>query len=244
MLALLATITAPATTPTGELLPSASETAIDQALIKRFSAGDEDAFVQMMERHHGKIFAAVHHLLRNHADAEEITQDTFIRAHRGLAKFRGDSSLKTWLHRIAANLARNRYWFYFRRRRQDSLSLDFVFPNDSGTFADLIADQAADPAQDVVVGEFAALVDRCMARLEFHQREILTMRNIANRSYREIATAIGINIGTVKSRIARARENLRILLAETCPEFAPGAAMNDWFLPARGAAGTLAIACA
>jgi RNA polymerase sigma-70 factor (ECF subfamily) len=221
-----------------------SEAAIDRALVDRFSTGDEAAFVQIMKRHHGKIFSAVLRLLRNHADTEEITQDTFIRAHRGLAKFRGDSSLATWLHRIAVNLARNRYWFYFRRRRQDSLSLDFTFTDSSGTFADLIADEAQDPARGAVVGEFTALVDRCMARLEIRQREILTLRNVLNYSYEEIATAVGTNVGTVKSRIARARENLRLLLAETCPEFAPGAALSEWFLPARGTAGEFAIACA
>lgn len=221
-----------------------SDAAIDRALVSRFTTGDEGAFVQIVERHQRKIFHSVLRLLRNHADTEEITQDTFIRAHRGLGKFRGDSSLSTWLHRIATNLARNRYWFYFRRRRQDSISMDVTFTDSAGTFADLIADESHDPAREAVVGEFAALVDRCMARLENAQREILTLRNVANYSYEEIAKEIGINVGTVKSRIARARESLRILLAETCPEFAPGAGLNEWFLPSRGTAGDLAIACA
>lgn len=227
-----------------ELRSPTSDAAIDRGLIGRFIAGDEGAFVQIVERHQRKIFSAVHGLLRNHADTEEITQDTFIRAHRGLAKFRGDSSLSTWLHRIATNLARNRYWFYFRRRRQDSISMDVTLTDSTATFADLIADGSHDPARDAVVGEFTALVDRCMARLETAQREILTLRNVANYSYEEIAKEVGINIGTVKSRIARARAQLRVLLAETCPEFAPGAAVSEWFLSSRGTSGELAIACA
>lgn len=216
----------------------------DDILVSRFAAGDEGAFVEIIERHRGKISSAIHRLLRNHADTEEITQDTFIRAHRALATFRGDSSLATWLHRIAINLARNRYWFYFRRRRQDSLSLDFAFTDSAGTFSDLIADEAHDPAREAVVGEFTALVERCMTRLQTHQREILKLRNVGNHSYEDIAKMIGTNVGTVKSRIARARESLRELLAETCPEFAPGAALSEWFLPMRGAKGDLAIACA
>ncbi|HEX2852017.1 MAG TPA: RNA polymerase sigma factor [Opitutaceae bacterium] len=230
--------------PAAEQRSPTPDAAIDRGLISRFVGGDEKAFVQIMERHQRKIFNAVHALLHNYADTEEITQDTFIRAHRGLAKFRGDSSLSTWLHRIAINLARNRYWFYFRRRRQDSLSLDLPFAESTGTFGDLIADEAHDPARGAVVAEFASLVERCMARLETAQREILTLRNVANYSYEEIAKEVGINIGTVKSRIARAREQLRVLIAETCPEFVPGAAISEWFLPSRGTAGELAIACA
>jgi RNA polymerase sigma-70 factor (ECF subfamily) len=66
----------------------------------------------------------VHQLLRNHQDAEEVTQDAFIRAHRGLANFRGDSAFSTWLYQIATNLARNRYWYWWRRKRDHSVSLD------------------------------------------------------------------------------------------------------------------------
>ena len=132
---------------TEALSTSAQEALIDTALVQRFNAGDDAAFVQIMERYRAKIFTVTLGLLRNHADAEEITQDTFIRAHRGLARFRGDSSLATWLYRIAVNLARNRYWYFFRRRRQDSLSLDCALSEEnSGTFSDLVADVLQDPA--------------------------------------------------------------------------------------------------
>src|SRR5579883_1178027 len=94
----------------------------DTELVRRFVGGDETAFVEIMRRYQAKIFAVAHSLLHNHADAEEITQDTFIRAHRNLPRFRGDSSLATWLHRIAVNLARNRYWYFFRRKRHATLS--------------------------------------------------------------------------------------------------------------------------
>jgi RNA polymerase sigma-70 factor (ECF subfamily) len=101
-----------------------TEALYDADLVRRFNSGDESAFGEIMTRHKTRIFAAAIALLRNHADAEEITQDTFVRAHRGLARFRGDSSVATWLHRIAVNLARNRYWYFFRRRRHATLSLD------------------------------------------------------------------------------------------------------------------------
>src|SRR5471032_21694 len=187
---------------------SAQEALIDAALVQRFNAGDESAFVEIMNRYRGKTFSIALGLLRNRSDAEEITQDTFIRAHRGLARFRGDSSLATWLHRIAVNLARNRYWYFFRRRRQDSLSLDHAIgENSDGTFADLIAADAPDPAQENVREEFTSLVAASMEKLDQKHREILTLRNVLNLPYEEIAHMLHINVGTVKSRIARAREN-------------------------------------
>lgn len=232
-------------TPAGNTRRPTTEAAIDDELVSRFTQGDDHAFVAIMERYRSKIFTVTLGLLRNHADAEEVTQDTFIRAHRGLANFRGDSSLATWLYRIAVNLARNRYWYFFRRRRHDSLSLDFPLTEESSaTFADLVADTIQDPAQETATTEFSDLVNECMGRLDARHREILTLRNILNRSYEEIADTLGINVGTVKSRIARARENLRRLLAEACPEFAPEAEASEWFLPGRPCYGQPAIACA
>ena len=223
---------------------SATEAERDNALVRRFNAGDESAFVEIMTRYRDKIFAIALSLLRNHADAEEIAQDTFIRAHRGLARFRGDSSLATWLHRIVVNLARNRYWYFFRRRRHATLSLDCALDADStATLADLIAGDAADPAHEAVTNEFAVLVAACMAKLEPRHREILTLRNVLHRSYDEIAATLGISVGTVKSRIARARQNLRAQLAEACPEFSPDAEPADWFERSRET-GRLASACA
>ncbi|MDB6127268.1 MAG: polymerase, sigma-24 subunit, subfamily [Verrucomicrobia bacterium] len=221
-----------------------SAAAIDNELVRRFLNKDEAAFVEIMTRHRGKIFSVVVNLLRNHADAEEITQDTFVRAYHGLPRFRGDSSFATWLYRIAVNLARNRYWYFFRRRRQDSLSLDSALSeNSASSFADLVADTGLDPAQETITKEFSTLVDRCMANLEEGHRQILTLRTVLNQSYEEIAQAMGLKIGTVKSRIARARENLRALMVETCPEFADVPA-SEWFLLAKKTYGCPTIAAA
>src|SRR3954470_320512 len=158
---------------------SKSEAALDAELVRRFNSGDDSAFIEIMERYQRKIFTIVLGLLRNRADAEEITQDTFIRAHRGLGRFRGDSSLATWLHRIAVNLARNRYWYFFRRRRHSTLSLDYAIGDENNaTFADLIASDTANPAQESACGEFASLVATCMEKLDERHREILTLRNV------------------------------------------------------------------
>lgn len=218
------------------------EAEYDAELVRRFNAGDEDAFVEIVSRHRGKIVSIALGHLRNHADADEISQDTFIRAHRGLARFRGDSSLATWLHRIAFNLSRNRYKYYYCRRRHSTLSLDRAFSDDNqASFSDLIASDTPDPAREATTGEFSDLVVSCMEKLGSRQREILNLRNGLNRSYDEIALALGISIGTVKSRIGRARENLRALLSQSYPELTSGGSPLDWFEPIRSGAGIEAI---
>jgi RNA polymerase sigma-70 factor, ECF subfamily len=210
------------------------EASYDAILVGRFNAGDETAFVEIMKRYQTRIFNVSFRLLHNHADAEEIAQDTFLRAHRALARFRGDCSLHSWLYRIATNLARNRYWYFFRRRRQDSFSLDQPMGDYAGpSCSDLFADSAHDPAQAAASREFSELISACTAQLATRQREILNLHNVLNRSYQQIATTLGINVGTVKSRIARARSNLRALLAAACPEFGPKARHAEWFIPTR-----------
>jgi RNA polymerase sigma-70 factor (ECF subfamily) len=207
----------------------------DSLLVSKFNAGEESAFIEIMNRHKARIFAAAMALLRNRADAEEITQDTFVRAHRGFSRFRGDSSVATWLHRIAVNLARNRYWYYFRRRKHATLSLDAAVGEEGdASMADLLSATDPDPSQETSRQEFVTAVEASMARLEPSHRKILTMRSVLDQSYEEIAATLGINVGTVKSRIARARERLRTRLARECPEFAIDGNPSEWFEQARG----------
>lgn len=217
----------------------------DNELVQRFHRGDASAFTAIMQRHRNRIFAAAMGVLHNHADAEEITQDTFVRAHRGLANFRGDSSLATWLHRIAINLARNRYWYFFRRRRSQTLSLDAELGTTEGTatFSDLISADDGDPSRRTSLNEFSSAVEACLARMEPGHRKILLLRTALDKSYEEIAALLGINVGTVKSRIARARERLRSLLAEECLEFSLESDPADWFEPDRGMGQIAMAAC-
>ncbi len=220
------------------------EALYDAELVRRFHGGDDSAFSEIMSRHQSRIFSAAMALLRNHADAEEVTQDTFVRAHRGLANFRGEASLATWLHRIAVNLARNRYWYFFRRRRHATLSLDAELPGETGsTFSELLSTEGNDPARLSSRAEFSAAIEACLERMEPSHRKILQMRTLLDQSYEEIAGALGINVGTVKSRIARARERLRRMLAEDCPDFSRESDPADWFESARGEGQLQAVPC-
>jgi RNA polymerase sigma-70 factor (ECF subfamily) len=217
---------------------SRAEALHDAGLVRRFNAGDPTAFVEIVTRYRARLLQVALGLLRNHADAEEIAQDTFVRAHRSLAFFRGESSLAAWLHCITLNLARNRYWYFFRRRRHVTQSLDNTVNAESQTtYADLIASPAPGPAHEAATREFSAEVTACMARLNPNQREILVLRNVRQLSYREISHLLGISIGTVKSRVARARENLKALLLPTyaAPARAGLAPVLPWFEPSRPA---------
>ena len=187
----------------------------EQATLERARTGDANAFNQLVVLYQDRIFAKVFSLLRNRQDAEEVTQDTFIRAQRGLENFRGTASFSTWLYQIATNLARNRYWYWWRRKRDMSVSLDCPLNDDSDmTFVDLLPDAEMTPSESTVNKEFVDQVALCMEQLKDSHREILVLRNVKNMDYESIAETLALSIGTVKSRIARAREALRELMGE------------------------------
>lgn len=187
----------------------------DDLNLDRARNGDLDAYNQLVLKYQERIFAKVFSMLRNSQDAEEITQDTFIRAHRALPTFRGNASFSTWIYQIGTNLARNRYWYWRRRKRDESMSLDADLGEDAGaTLHDILSDGAQGPGHEAQQNEFVKKVADCMEQLKPEHALILTMRNIQNMSYDDIAEELGLSIGTVKSRINRAREALRELIGD------------------------------
>jgi len=233
----------PVSERSGRAAASRREALHDSALVIRFKAGDEAAFVEIVGRYREKLLGVALGLLRNRADAEEIAQDALMRAHRGLADFRGESSLAAWLYCIALNLSRNRYAYFFRRRRHLTFSLDCPVSTDSpSTFIELIAGEQPDPAREATQREFAIVIAECMARLRTKQQEILRLRNVRQYSYAEIARLLGLEIGTVKSRIARARADLRLMISKCYPECAANATLAEWFEPARPSGRLVAVA--
>lgn len=187
----------------------------DAALVARFKSGDEKAFEEMVRRHRTSISAKVYRIIRNREDADELTSDTFIRAYRGLKDFRGDSSLKTWLHQIATNLARNRYWYWWRRKRFHSLSLQAPMSEDNTTtLSEVITDDGMDAFDETEMKELVLIISRGIERLNDTQREIMILRNVQNLTYEEISEILGVGVGTVKGRLSRARENLRLVVAD------------------------------
>ena len=187
----------------------------DDLLIERIKDGDMAAYNVIVTRYYDRIYARVSQLLKNKQDAEEVTQDAFIRAHRGLESFRGDASFSTWLYQIATNLAHNRYWYWFRRKRDQSISLDQPLTDDGSlTLENVMPCADENPAESAVTQEFVDRVSECMQGLNDKHKEVLILRNVKNLTYDEIAQQLEISVGTVKSRIARARENLRGLMGD------------------------------
>jgi len=193
---------------------------IDARLVDRFKSGDEEAFDQIVARYRQKVFSISFSILQNYEDAEEITQDTFVCAYRGLKRFRGNSSFFTWLYRIATNLSLNRYWYRIRHGKRVTFSIDDTLNcGCEMKLIDILPSGERTPDQEITSEEFLKSIISCTERLDEKFREAIKMRNIDSFSYEEIALALGIKVGTVKSRLTRARSKLRALLAETYPEF-------------------------
>jgi len=188
----------------------------DTELVRRFNAGEVAVFDVIVARYRRKLHSLALRRLRNHADAEEIVQDTFVRAYRGLGQYRGDCSLSSWLYRIAINLSCNRHWYFFRRHRHNTVSIDGTTGSDPDlTLENLLASDAPSPASEASVDELSELVHACTQRLGQQHRTILTLRNELLQSYQSIAATLGISVGTVKSRVARARSRLRQVIQDT-----------------------------
>ncbi len=214
----------------------------DDVLVRLFQHGDANAFLEIDRRHRARLRAVAFGLLRDHADSDEIAQDTMVRAHRGLATFRGDSSLATWLYRIAVNLSRNRYWHHHRRQRHNTDSFDqFGLDDGANPLSNHVASEEATPVRAELAREFRQLVATCMGRLDPDSRELLTLRNAQQLSYAEISVCLSLNIGTVKSRLARSRLKLRDILVQACPDLGPEPDLSTWFEPNRPSVGTAVI---
>lgn len=194
----------------------ATEAARDRLLVERVRSGDPSAFAEIVGHYRHWVYAIVRPLIGDHHEAEELTQDAFINAFRGLPRFRGDAAFSSWLYRITINLARNRHWYWWRRRKQDTVSLQ-AESAPGILVSDTLAAPDNSPPDDAEMTDLLARISSAMERLPARHREILTLRIIEHRSYGEIAARLSISIGTVKSRIARARARLHELAAVDPP---------------------------
>lgn len=182
-------------------------------MLDRLKNGDDCAFGELVNTHWDKIYNRANSLLSNHQDAEEVAQDTFLRARKSIVNFRGECSLSTWLYHIATNLARNKHWYWWRRKRGESVSLDSQVGDDENTkLCDVIAGNDDTPAEETESNEFARTLPEAIASLPAKYGDVIKLRVARDLSYEEISAELGISVGTVKSRLSRAREYLRIEL--------------------------------
>ena len=177
----------------------------EAALIARCTAGDNAACENLVAAHQRMVFGLAFHLLGDRDEALDLSQDVFLRVFRTLPSFRGQSALRTWIYRIVINQARNRQRWWRRRRQAEQVSLD----DHLRQCGDVVS--AADPLPDRLLAskEMAGCIWQALDRLPFDQRTVLILREIDGLRYDEIAFSLGVAIGTVKSRLTRARQALR-----------------------------------
>jgi RNA polymerase sigma-70 factor (ECF subfamily) len=177
----------------------------EAALIARCAAGDDSACADLVAAHQRMVYSLALHLLGDRDEALDLSQEVFLRVFRTLGSFRGQSTLRTWIYRIVINQARNRQRWWRRRHRSEQVSLD----DHLRTFGELVSTEDAPPDRLLASKETAAFIWEALDRLPFDQRTALILREIDGLRYEEIAFSLGIAVGTVKSRLTRARQALR-----------------------------------
>ena len=183
----------------------------EAALVQRCAAGDQYACAELVAEHQRMVVQLAMNLLGDRDEALDLSQDVFLRVFRTIHRFRGQSSLRTWIYRIAVNQARNRHRFWRRRHRADQVSLD----EHMATHGDFRSTGDTTPDRLLAQKELAARLQRALDGLPFDQRTAIVLREIDGLSYEEIAFSLGVAIGTVKSRLTRARQTLRVELRES-----------------------------
>jgi len=189
--------------------PDAARGTDETLFIEKLRAGEAVAFETLIDRYSGDIYALVFRLTENPEEANDLVQDTFLRALRSIKGFRGDSELKTWLFRIAINESRNRFRWWKRRRRDLTVSLDVTIGDSDTTLVETLADRSVSPEETALSHEREYAIKAALIDIPAVYREAIVLCDIEGLSYEETAAALGVGIGTVKSRISRGREELR-----------------------------------
>ena len=195
----------------------------DHALILAAKAGDSRAFRTLMQRYQRKIFSVAFGFLRNREDALDVVQEAFIKVHRHLEKFEGNSSFYTWLYRITANLCIDRLR---RARRHKDVEFDDGLKHEGGDDAPVEAvlaglSQFGDPSDMVKRKEILAAVEDALGHLSEKHRSVIVMRELQGMTYEEMAQAMECSKGTIMSRLFHARRNMQKLLRERIGALVP-----------------------
>jgi RNA polymerase sigma-70 factor (ECF subfamily) len=181
----------------------------DWALVQQCAAGDDEACTRLVTDHQRMVFHLALHLLGDRQEALDLSQEVFLRVFRMLPQFRGQSSLKTWIYRIVVTQASNRQRWWRRRHRSQQVALE----EHVAAHGELPDPHGEDtPERQLQRSETVGRVWDALNELPFDQRAAIVLREIDGLSYEEIAASIGVAVGTVKSRLARARQTLRVTL--------------------------------
>jgi RNA polymerase sigma-70 factor (ECF subfamily) len=181
----------------------------ERDLVERARGGDAGAFQELMDSHLSRVWRVVWRILRHREDTEDVVQEVFLAAHGALETFRGEARFSTWLHRIAVNRALNHRSLAAEKMRRASDSIDGAAEEGSADPAALLPSDGPSPLQELEVKELRRRLAECIEKLPSVWRAVLALRDGESLSYEEIGQRMGIALGTVRSRLARARLALR-----------------------------------
>lgn len=183
----------------------------DLSLVRRAQAHDGSAYDELIRRYQQRIYATVYHMTSNHEDANDLTQEAFIKGYRALQGFKGDSSFYTWIYRIAVNKTIN---FLKQRKNRTQMSLndvDYQAEHDPDMVA-LVSERT--PRRDLNLAELQEKLNEAMQKLSEHHRMVVTLHDIQGLSHEEIGKIMNCNVGTVRSRLFYARQQLQGYLSD------------------------------
>jgi RNA polymerase sigma-70 factor, ECF subfamily len=174
--------------------------------ILRLQANEDAAYDELVRTYHVSIYQVAYRMLGDTADASDVVQEIFLKVFRHIGGFKSEASLKTWIFRIALSEILNRLRWWKRRYRSSTVSIDEPAPNGNGHY---FADSKPTPEEVLQSKEQEDAVQHALRKLSSDHRSIVVLRDIEGFSYAEIAGVLGVSIGTVKSRLARARADLK-----------------------------------
>ena len=188
----------------------------EAALIAELQAGSEQAFAWLIARYHQPIFSLLARTVQDRADAADLTQEVFVKVFRGVGGFHGESSLRTWIYRIALREASNQRRWWMRHKQQEVPIEQEIAGSDCSTsvrLKEMLVDPSESPYDAAVHAENRARVELALAKVPEPYRTTLILRDIEGFVYEEVADIQGVNLGTVKSRLVRGRAFLKVYLA-------------------------------
>lgn len=197
-----------------EIVAEATGAAAEYALIERCKQGEAAAFDELISAHQDRVLNTAFRLMGNYDEALDLTQEVFLNCFRKIGSFKGDSALSTWLYRIAVNTAKNRWKYQQSRGFHKTASLDAPMDHEDEERIKQYPDGQPTPRKVATDREAMAFLEEHLATLNEEHREVLVLRYVEELSYEEVAEILRLSLGTVKSRIHRARHELRELMKD------------------------------
>ena len=205
----------------GDLASAIGARNLEAAIVAELKAGSEEAYAWLIGEFHQPIYSVVYRILIDPAEAADTTQEVFLKVFRGMKHFNGQSSLKTWIYRIAVHEASNRRRWWFRHKaRETSLQPSECTAQNAAT-NDVLVDERESPFESVAHEEVRSKVEDELRKIPEPYRSTVILRDLEEMSYEEIAEVLEVSLGTVKSRLTRGREALRRRLTGYIREVGP-----------------------